>query len=54
METSNLLDIEFKTLVTNTLNKLKSFNSKKKKKKKTIKTNQAEMKDTLTEMQNNL
>ena len=47
METSNLLDAEFKALVIRMLNKLiENLNS--------IKKDQSEMKDTLTEMKNNL
>ena len=58
METSNLLDVEFKTLVIRIFNKLRgkadreNFNSIKKA-MKTIKKNQSEMKDTLTAMKNN-
>ena len=47
METSNLLVAEFKTLVTRMLNELSEDLS-------TIKKNQSELKDTLTEMQENL
>ena len=47
METSNLRDPEFKTLVIRMLNEpSKKFD--------TIKKNQSEMKDTLIEMKNNL
>ena len=47
MEMSNLLDAEFKTLLIRMLNKLiENFNS--------IKKDQSEAKDTLTEMKNNL
>ena len=47
METSNLLDVELKTLVIRMLNELsENFNS--------IKQNQSEIKDTLTKMKNNL
>ena len=46
METSNLLDAEFKTLLILMLNELsENLNS--------IKEDQSEMKDTLTEMKNN-
>ena len=61
METSNVLDAEFKTLVIKMLNELReranelreNFNSLKKD-METIKKNRSEMKDTLTEMKNNL
>ena len=61
METSNLLDSGFKTLVIKMLSELKgrvdevseNFDSIKKD-MKTIKKNESEMKDTLTEMKNNL
>ena len=61
METSNLLDAEFKTLVTRMLKELRgkvdelreNFNIMKKV-METIKNNQSEMKDILTEMKNNL
>ena len=47
MEMSNLLDAEFKTLLIRMLNELiENFNS--------IKKDQSEAKDTLTEMKNNL
>ena len=47
MEISNLLDAEFKTLVIRMLNELsKIFSS--------IKKDQSEMKDAVTEMKNNL
>ena len=47
MQTSNLLDEEFKTLVIRMLNELsKNLNN--------IKKDQSEMKDTLTAMKNNL
>ena len=50
METSNLLDAEFKTLVIRILSEFsENFNSIKK-----DKNNQIEMKATLTEMKNNL
>ena len=54
METSYLLDAEFKTLVIGVLNGLsKNFNSIKKD-MKSIKKIQSEMKGTLTEMKNSL
>ena len=56
MEKSNLPDAEFKTLVIRMLNELSedlnSIKKKKKKKKKTIKKNQSEIKQTLTDMKN--
>ena len=47
METSNVLDAEFKTLVIKMLNELREDLNN-------IKKNQSEMKDTLTELKNNL
>ena len=46
METSNILDAEFKTLVTRLKELSEDFNS--------IKKDQSQIKDTLTEMKNNL
>ena len=61
METSNLLDAEFKTLVTRTLKELRGKVDElrenfiiMKKVMETIKNNQSEMKDILTEIKNNL
>ena len=54
METSNLLDAEFNTLVIRILKELsENFNSIKKD-TETIKKNQTEMNNTLTEMKNTL
>ena len=56
IQTNNQLDAEFKTLVIRMLNELSedlnSIKKKKKKKKKTIKKNQSEIKQTLTDMKN--
>ena len=53
METSNLLDAEFKMLAIRMLSELsENFNSIKKG-RETIKKNQSEMKDILTEKKNN-
>ena len=54
METSNLVDAEFKTLVIRMAKELsENFNSIKKG-RETIKKNQSEMKNIATEMKNNL
>ena len=54
METSNVLDAEFKTLVIRMLSDFtENFNSIKKD-METIKKNQSEMKNILTKMKNNL
>ena len=54
METSNVLDAEFKTLVIRMLSDFtENFNSIKKG-METIKKNQSEMKNPLTEMKNTL
>ena len=47
METSNLLDVEFKTLVVKMLKELSGYYN-------SIKKTQAEMKDTLSEIKDNL
>ena len=52
METSNLLDAEFKTLVIRMLNELSENFNGIKKDMKTVKNNQSEMQDMLTEMNN--
>ena len=53
METSNLLQAEFKTLVIRMLSELSEKLNSIKKDLETIKKNQSEMKDSLTEMKNN-
>ena len=53
METSNLLQAEFKTLVIRMLSELSENFNRIKKGMETIEKNQSEMKDTLTEMKNN-
>ena len=54
METSNLLDAEFKTLVIRLFSKLNEKLNSIRKGVKTTKQNQSELKDTPTKMKNNL
>ena len=54
MKTSNILDAEFKTLITRMLNELSENSNSIKKNIETMKKNQSEMKNILTEMKNNL
>ena len=54
MEASNLSDIEFKKMVIRILNELSENYNSMTKDREIIKKNQSEMKDTLTEMQNNV